>query len=32
MSETIFGKQKPFKDDEDCFLFHAKKKFRSQDI
>ena len=23
-SETIFGKQKPFKNDEKCFLFHLK--------
>ena len=31
-SETIFDKRKPFKNDEQCFLFHLKSSFRSQDI
>ena len=29
-SETLFGKWKPFKSDEKCFLFHLKSSFRSQ--
>ena len=32
MSETFFGKGKPFKNDEKCSLFHLKNTFRSQDI
>ena len=31
-SETIFGKWKPLKNNEKCFLFHLKSSFRSQDI
>ena len=30
-SETISNNQKPFKNDEKCFLFHVKSSF-SQDI
>ena len=28
-SKTIFGKWKPFKNDDKCFLFHLKSSFRS---
>ena len=31
-SETIFDTWKPFRNDENCFLFHLKKPFHSQDI
>ena len=29
-SDTIFGYWKPFKNDEECFLFHLKSSCRSQ--
>ena len=33
MSEKNFGKPlKPFKDDENCFLFHLNSPCRSQDV
>ena len=31
-SQGIFGKCKPFKNDEKFFLFQLKSSFRSQDI
>ena len=31
-SDTIFGRWKPFKNHEKCFLFHFKSSLRSQDI
>ena len=31
-SEPLFGNWKPFKNDENCFLFHLKCSFPSQDI
>ena len=32
MSEIIFCNLKPFKNDENHFLFHLESSFRSQDI
>ena len=32
MSETIFDKWEPFKNDEKCFLLHLKRSFRFQVI
>ena len=31
MSERIFGNWNPFKNDENCFLFHLESSFVSQD-
>ena len=30
-SEAIFGNWKPFKNDENCFLFHLQSSFCSED-